>query len=451
MRNAIFVTGGSGFVGRTLLMALRPLGRPVITLARQDLPDASGAGVTVVRGDLLDPESYLDALRACEVVIHLAAATGRASAEEHFRVNAEGTSVLMEACRRAGVPKVIFISSIATTFPDKTGYHYALAKCLAEETVTKSGLRYSILRPTAILGPGAPVLGSLEKLALLPVIVMPGSGKVKVQPIDVTDVARCITETIRQDLFTNDTVEIGGPDQVTMQDLLQHIRVARIGRSGRVLHVPLAALSVPLRLAESLGLGRLLPISAGQLSSFRFDGVPAGHPQHDRLGPNEVAIAQMVPHQAGHAGLAGDSPAAECRVFTRHLLGRDPDDYVTATYRAALAGMPVLAARGRFDSALLSFARTHPLCAKIADAYASLFLRAGALRKRLVLLLAVLETRPPFSHAIDQAVGGSMPVLFIRLGARTAAALVSLLVGILIFTPLRVVLSVMPAMGKGAA
>ncbi len=446
MRDAIFVTGGSGFVGRTLLPALRSLGRPVIALARQPVPKMSHAGTTVIGGDLLDAASYEDALRSCDVVVHLAAATGRASAEDHMRVNARGTDVLLDACRKAGVPKVLFVSSIATTFSDKTGYHYALAKCLAEEAVSRSGLRFVILRPTVILGPGAPVLGSLEKLARLPFIVVPGTGTVRVQPIHVNDVARCITETVRQDLFTNETVEIGGPETLTMEGLLQHIRVARTGRAGRVLHVPLPALRIPLQMAEALGLGRLLPISAGQLSSFRFDGVAASHPLHDRLGASLINVAQMVP-RASTADLAGDSLNAECRVFTQHLLGCDPDDYVAAHYRAAHAGMPTLSPRGRFDRALLSFARISPLCAKIADAYASLFLRAGALRKRLVLLLAILETRPPFSTMIDQALGGSTLLLLIRLGARTAAALISLLVGTLIFTPTRIVLAMM---GKGA-
>jgi nucleoside-diphosphate-sugar epimerase len=448
LRNAIFVTGGSGFVGRTLLPALQQLGRPVIALARQDLP-WSGNGISVTRGDLLEPSSYAKALRSCDVVIHLAAATGRASPEEHLRVNAQGTSVLLEECRKAGVPKVLFVSSIATTFADKTGYHYALTKCLAEEAVARSGLRFVILRPTVILGPGAPVLGGLEKLALLPRLVVPGTGRVRVQPIHVSDVARCITAAVREDLFTNGTVEIGGPDTFTMESLLQHIRVSRTGRSGRVIHVPLAALRIPLQMAHAVGLGAFLPISAGQLSSFCFDGVAATHALHERLGASQIGIAQMVPSvdRAAEAGLASDTTDEECRVFTQHLLGRDPDEYVTATYRAAVAGLPVLSADGRFDEALLAFARIHPLGAKIADAYASLFLRAGALRKRLVLLLAILETRPPFSQAIDQAVGGSLPVLLLRLGARTAAALASLVAGTLIFTPARIVLTMM---GKGA-
>src|SRR4249920_1843924 len=111
MANGIFVTGGSGFVGARLLVALRSLGRPLWALERS--PDSIGAaGITVVRGDLLAPETYRDALRSCDVVVHLAASTGRASAEEHMRVNARGTEVLLDECRRAGVSKFLFISSI---------------------------------------------------------------------------------------------------------------------------------------------------------------------------------------------------------------------------------------------------------------------------------------------------------------------------------------------------
>ena len=137
MRNGIFVTGGSGFVGRPLLAALHHTGRPVTTLTRSDTLRDTGDGITVVQGDLLRPETYRAALRSCDVVIHLAATTGRASADEHMRVNARGTEVLVNECRDAGVSKILFVSSIATTFQDITGYHYAKAKRRAEETVSR--------------------------------------------------------------------------------------------------------------------------------------------------------------------------------------------------------------------------------------------------------------------------------------------------------------------------
>jgi NADH dehydrogenase len=419
MPQGVFVTGGSGFVGRRLLPELRTLGRPVFALDRSGslaaMPEAGG--ITVVTGDLLDPAAYRSALRSCEIVVHLAAATGAATAGEHHRVNAHGTALLLEECRAAGVTKILFVSSIAATFPPNTGYHYADAKRRAEDAVSRSGLQFTILRPTVITGPGSPNLKSLEQLALLPFIAVPGSGRARVQPIDVSDVARSIADVVRQDAFQNDVVELGGPKVLTMESHLQQIRVARTGRTGRVLHLPLPLLSIPLRMAEAVGLGRLLPVTAGQLSSFRFDGVTAEHrPQAD-------------------AALDG-----ECRVFVRYLLGADADTYVTEKYAAANAAL-ALSPVSRFDSALLTFARLGPLCTRLADSYAGLFFRTAALRKRLVLLVAILETHAPFHQTIDRTVGGSRPLLFARLSIATAGALLSLLAGTLIFAPTRALLA----------
>ena len=78
--------------------------------------------------------------------------------------------------------------------------------------VAESGLRFAILRPTMILGPGAPIRGALEKLALLPAIVMPGTGRVRVQPIHVDDVVRAIVSVVNHDRFSNATFELGGAD-----------------------------------------------------------------------------------------------------------------------------------------------------------------------------------------------------------------------------------------------
>lgn len=423
-QDGIFVTGGSGFVGRRLLPELLALGKPVFALDRSGslAAMAGAAGLTVVRGDLLQPETYRSVLRSCDVVVHLAAATGRAEASEHRRVNERGTQVLLDACRDAGVAKILFVSSIATTFPPNTGYHYADAKRRAEDAVSKSGLRFVILRPTIITGADSPNSRALEKLALLPLIVMPGTGRVRVQPIDVSDVAGSIAEVIRRDRFTNETVESGGPDVLTMEAFLQQIRMARTGRSGRVLHIPLAGLRIPLRAAEAVGLGARLPITAGQLSSFRFDGVTAEH-----RSKSSVAVAD------------------ECRVFTRYLLRCDPDGYVIDHYAAANGTLALSPASG-FDGAVLGFARINPLCARIMDSYASLFYRTATLRKRLVLLLAILETRPPFHQAMDRAQGGATPLLLARLSLTTVAALVSLFAGTLILTPVRVLFSLV---GKG--
>ena len=179
MRRTVFVTGGTGFVGRRLLGALSAAGYAVTALDRSGSLSGSIDQVRIVRGNLLEPETYRDVLRSCETVLHLAAATGRVSAREHFLSNARGTEILLEASEHAGVANFLFVSSIATTFPDLRDYYYAQAKRRAEDAVHRSNIRSVILRPTMILGPGAPLLKPLEKLALLPWIVVPGRGRAR--------------------------------------------------------------------------------------------------------------------------------------------------------------------------------------------------------------------------------------------------------------------------------
>ena len=157
MADGIFVTGGSGFVGRRLLKALPALGRPIYALQRVAVRDEI-RGVQPVIGDLLEPRTYAPALSQCRTVLHLAASTGRAAAAEHMRANAEGTARLVGAAKDAGVTEFLFVSSIAAAFPDTRGYPYAIAKRAAEESVRASGLPFLIVRPTMILGPGASVV-----------------------------------------------------------------------------------------------------------------------------------------------------------------------------------------------------------------------------------------------------------------------------------------------------
>jgi len=296
----IFVTGATGFLGTRVLSALRNRGVSVVALDRSgSIRQKAGSdnGVETVKADLLQPELYRQALAKTDVVLHLAALTGRASEREHFRVNAQGTETLLEQCRLVGVKRILFVSSIATKFPDKSRYYYAQAKLRAEEAVRNSGLRFTIIRPTIILGRGSPILSALEKLATLPLIPIFGTGQALVQPIYVDDLAQYILEILEQDRFSNETLELGGPATLTIEELLQQIRRARRGNkspNGPSVHIPLGLLLPPLRAAESLGLGPLLPLSVGQLSSFRYDGTIEPNALHENRRETLRTVQEML-------------------------------------------------------------------------------------------------------------------------------------------------------------
>ena len=450
MQKSIFVTGGAGFVGRRLLDALARTSCRVVALDRSGkLRDHAPQACEVVKGDLLEPATYRDTLATCDTVVHLAAATGNASREQHHRVNADGARVLVEEARRAGVTRFLFVSSIAVTFPNLDGYHYAQAKARAEAIVRESGLRFLIVRPTMILGPGAPILASLEKLATLPVAVLPGSGRAEVEPIHVNDVAASLVTAVEIDAFSNEAIAIAGPERVSMEALFRRLRMARRGKAGPLVRLPLPFLQIPLKLAEAIGLAGFLPITAGQLSSFRFDGVGIPNELQRQRGPAQGLDEMLVPAAPPAADTLPDiSPATpaeldlECDVLTRHLLRRAADAYVRTKYRAAHETLPALRARDAFDSFLVRFARRGPLFAKLADAYSALFAPASLLRKKLVVLLAILETSSPSHRLIDAPVGGRPLTALLALGATGISAVLGLVAGSLILLPIRVILSV---------
>ena len=88
--------------------------------------------------DLGTPAAYLDALRGCDTVVHLAAVTGKAKPTDYFRVNREGTRALVDAAKAAGVRQLLHVSTIAVKYRDEQRYFYAHSKRDARLWATSS-------------------------------------------------------------------------------------------------------------------------------------------------------------------------------------------------------------------------------------------------------------------------------------------------------------------------
>ena len=93
------------------------------------------------------------------------------------------------------------------------------------------------------------------------------------QPIHVQDLARLMGTLVDDNRYEGQTLELGGPDVVTMRELLQAMRQLQSGRSGRMLPLPAGLPAELLWAAERVGLP--LPVTAGQLASFVQDGTAA--------------------------------------------------------------------------------------------------------------------------------------------------------------------------------
>ena len=438
----IFVTGGSGFIGSRLVAVLAAGSRPIYALDRSGRLAASAPGGNLhsVPGTIEEPDGYRRALENCDAVLHLAAATGRAAPAEHDRTNARGTEILIDQCRRAGVTRLIFVSSIAARFEQVDDYPYALSKRAAESAVERSGLDYLIVRPTIVLGAGAPILGSLERLACLPVGLVPGSGTARVQPIHVDDLTAFLVEQAGRAVLGRAICEIGGESVLSMEELLRAVRRSRRGSTGPFLHVPLAMLSWPLKAAETIGLGGSLPLRPGQLSSFREDGTVKTRCEAIPFRPQR-ALADMLGSEPARA----DSPLhRECELFCRYLSDLGPTPYITRKYLEGHDRLPGLMPVNRFDSWLLRFAGRGAVFVRLADAYATVFAPASALRRKLVLVLALLEVSYPHSNTIDAPLYRSRMRLVFGLALDGLLAAAAFLLGALLLVPARAVFAILP-------
>lgn len=298
-RAPVFVTGGTGFIGRQVVAALAQAGARLRCLTRGGVAPAGPGSIEPIHGELEKPESYLESLRGAGVVLHLAAKTGKGRQSDYVRANLEGTRALLQACRQAGVSRFVYVSSIAATFADKTAYHYADTKWQAEQAVRESGLAYLIVRPTIVFGHGSATWYNLSMLARLPVIPVFGDGRVRVQPIDVHDVAGYLVAMLDESALPNRAVDLGGPDVVSMEELLRRIHRARRGREAAVIHVPVRRAIQFLAWVEPWA-GGVLPVTAGQLAAFVNDSTARPDPSVAAHVPHMTTLDAMLERLATH-------------------------------------------------------------------------------------------------------------------------------------------------------
>lgn len=408
MKGSIFITGATGFVGRRILERIsRSSDHPVYCLVRDpkkmDLNQTIPDNVKIVQGDLKQPSSYLPVLKGVDTVVHLAAVTGKSSKKEYHRVIARGTRELVSACRQSGVGALLHVSTIAVTFRKTRRYFYAHAKQRAEEFVRDSGLNYAILRPTIILGKGSPVFSGFALFAGLPVVPLFGGGGAKIQPVHVDDVARAVLHIVDHGLFDNTVIELGGPDILSIRAFMNRIHEEKKGEPARFIRFPMGLTAFALGMAEPL-LYPILPFTLGQLATFRNDGTAEESRGQGKIPAGLKSLDEMI-----HDSLRPPSDHRthqalenECRVFCRYLMNEPPSPYVVEKYLDCHRRVD-LGYKNRFDRFLLNRASKRPLFTKLCDSYSRFFYPRSLLAKKLIYLLAILETSPHFSRIIDRS------------------------------------------------
>jgi uncharacterized protein YbjT (DUF2867 family) len=230
----VLVTGGTGFIGPKVVEAVRARGHDVRVLVRKSPPPA---GVESVPGDMTDAESLRRAVSGCEVVVHLVAIR-QGTPEQFERIMSRGTRDLVAAGADAGVRRLVLMSALGTSEETKNLVPYYGAKWDMEQAVAGSGLDYVVFRPSFVFGTDGGILKTFRKLAKLPVTAIPGSGRQRIQPIWVDDVAQYFARAVDLPEARNRTFELGGPDIVTWNEFWERLKQA-LGVRRPTVHMPM--------------------------------------------------------------------------------------------------------------------------------------------------------------------------------------------------------------------
>jgi NADH dehydrogenase len=315
----IAITGGTGFVGRHLAVALAGEGHEAVLIARGvDHRDESIRHLP--RGQFFpigtdDVGKLTAAFKGCEGVAHCAGINREMGAQTYDRVHIEGTRHVIEAARRARVRKIALLSFLRARPDCGSGYHQS--KWAAEEIVRNSGLEYTILKSGVIYGRGDHMLDHLSHaFHSFPVFGLVGMNDQFVRPVAVEDVVRILKASLVDGCLPRHTISVLGPEQITLREAV--CRVSNVvGKKPwmfrmplvfhyafgwlleRIMTIPLVSIAQVEILSEGVvdpwGPCQPPPEDIAPTTAFTDAQIRRGLPEPKRFGWEDLILCQQSP------------------------------------------------------------------------------------------------------------------------------------------------------------
>jgi uncharacterized protein YbjT (DUF2867 family) len=249
----VFLTGATGFVGRNMVKRLLADGHSVRALVRdpEKAGDLKAERVELAAGDVVEGTGLDQGMQGCDAAIHLVGIILEKGKSTFERVHHIGTRNVVEAAKRAGVKRLVHMSALGARADGVAAYQ--TTKWKGEEEVRRSGIPYCILRPSLIFGEGDGfVTQMMQTMRTAPIFrPVPGDGKPKFRPVFIDDVTECFARALTAEAATNQAVELGGADELTLNEVLAEIaRCAGVRKPA--VHVPMPLMFAGAAIAETL-------------------------------------------------------------------------------------------------------------------------------------------------------------------------------------------------------
>ncbi len=262
----IFVTGGTGFVGREVVSALSDAGHKVRCLVRAGSEEKLPEIATVERffGDAAEAGSLIGAMEGCDAVIHLIGII-REFPERGVtfeRQHVDATRNIVDLTIKSGIRRYLQMS--ANSAAQKGATVYQTTKWEADQLVRDSGLDWTIFRPSVIFGAESEFVRMLVSIIKnLPVVPVVGSGRYEMQPVPVGQVAESVVRALERPQTIGRIYHLAGRRPYSYLELLNAVSLA-LGRGEvKTIRQPLFLMRPAIKVLESF---QQFPITPDQMT-----------------------------------------------------------------------------------------------------------------------------------------------------------------------------------------
>jgi uncharacterized protein YbjT (DUF2867 family) len=299
----VTVIGGTGFLGRQIVRRLAKDGYRIRVTSRKPtraydmMPLGNVGQIALVKADIRNEAEIAAAVAGAKIVVNLVGILREGGGRTFEDLHADGAGIVARAASKAGVERLIQISSIGAD--PKARANYARTKGEGEAQVREAFAGATIMRPSIVFGPGDGFFNMFAGIMRMAKLAFPlfGGGKTKFQPVFVGDVADAVANALADGRTKGRTYELGGPAVYSLKDLLAFIS-ATIERKRVFFGVPFFLLDI---FATLFGWLPFSPITRDQARLLRKDNIVKAGPDAASvgtladLGVNPTSVEAIVP------------------------------------------------------------------------------------------------------------------------------------------------------------